>query len=204
MPATALDRTLYHEHVLVRVVSLALLGVALHMVAWSVGYLVLPAASLKGVFLSSRAPVVGGSAGGTLVRILLVNLVLGVGLTASANLFRVGRFPLGYVPALFHWVAFGLFNGTGSFSVSSAPRPPSLWGLLSSRGCWEIFAYSVVAAATVSLFVYRQRSWLNWRTRKERSLSDVTVSRTEWIAIGLSLLLLVAANWTEARSLMSG
>lgn len=172
------------------------------MAAWTLGYLLLPAEALKGIFLSSRLPVVGASEESTLVRIVGVNLLLGFGVTAAANLFRVGRLPLGYVPPLFHWTAFGLFHGTGSFSVATAPRPPSLLRLVASRGCWEILAYTIVAAATVDLFLFRQRSWLDWSTRRERSLADVSLSWRECTAIAVAFVLLVAANWTEARSLM--
>lgn len=192
---------LRHRSLLVRLAALTGLGVALHLAAWTVGYHLLPPEALRGVFLTSEIPVVGGSEGSTLSRILVVNLVFGVGLVVVANLFRVGRFPLGFVPVLFHWTAFGLFQGTGSFSVATAPRPPSIPELVASRGTWEILAYTIVGAATIGLFVYRQRSWLDWTTRKERALTDVSLSAAEWAATGVALALLVAANWTEARSL---
>lgn len=200
-----LSRTLYHRHVVVRAATLAALGILLHLLAWGVGFHLLAPEALRGVFLSSRIPVVGGSQADTLLRIVVVNLVLGVGLVAAANTFRVGRFPLGYLPALFHWTGYGLFNGTGSFSAGTTPPlPPSLSGLLTNRGSWEILAYTIVAAATVNLFLFRQRSWLDWSTRKERPMGDISVSRWEWAAVVLALLMLVAANWTEARSLMAG
>lgn len=189
---------------MVRAASLAVLGVTLHLLSWTLSYHLLPAEALKGVFLSSRLPVVEGSEGSTLSRILVVNLLLGFGLTAGANVFRIGRFPLGYLPALFHWTAYGVLNGTGSFTVSTAPVAPSLSGLLRNRGSWEILAYTIVAAATVGLFMYRQRTLLTLTARKERSLSETTVSLSEWAAIVVAFLLLVAANWTEARSLVAG
>lgn len=198
------DRTLYHPSVLVRLASLSTLGVAINLIAWTVAFNLLPEGALEGVFLSSRLPVAGGSEGGTLLRILTVNLLLGCGLVAAANLIRVGRFPLGYLPALAHWGLFGLILGSGSFAVERPARPPSLIALLASRGCWEILAYSIVAAATVGLFLYRQRSWLDWRTRRERTLGEVSLSSLEWGSLVLAAVLLAAANWTEARSLLSG
>lgn len=203
-PVGVLDRTLYDPRLLVRAGSLAALGITLHMTAWSLGFHVLPPEILKGVFLTSKVPVVGGSEGNTFLRIVLINVLLGFVLVAACNLFRIGRFPLGYLPALFHWVGFGLFNGTGSFEVPTPPRPPSLTGLVTSRGCWEIMAYTIVAAATVGLFVYRQDSLFQWTARKERAVTEVSVSPVEWTAIGLALALLVAANWTEAVSVVSG
>lgn len=197
-----LERTLYDRRVVVRAASLAALGVSLHLVAWTLAYHLLPAEALKGVFLSSRLPVVGGSEGDTLVRILVVNVFLGLGLVAVANTIRVGRFPLGYLPVLFHWTAFGLLHGTGSFGAARAPVPPSAWTLVRSRGSWEILAYTIAAAATVELFLFRQRSWTDWSTRRERSLAQLDVSRGSRAALVAALLLLVAANWTEAVSLV--
>lgn len=182
--------------------SLTLLGTALHLLAWTLAYHFLPAEALRDVFLTSRLPVVGASEGSTVVRILTVNLLIGCGLVAVANTIRVGRFPLGYLPVLFHWTAFGLLKGTGSFSVGRIAVAPSPGQLLRSRGTWEILAYTIVAAATVGLFLFRQRSWTDWSTRKERALADVEVSRTAWAAIAVALVLLTAANWTEARSLV--
>lgn len=199
-----LDRTLYHPRLPVRIVSLVALGAALHMLAWSLGYHLLPPEALKGAFLASKVPVVGGSEGETLFRIVVANLFLGFGLTAAANVFRIGRFPLGYLPPLFHWSAYGLVNGTGSFVVDTPPLAPSPWGLIRNRGSWEILAYTVVAAATIGLFMYRQHTLLTLTARKERSLSEVSLSRSEWMAVAAAFALLVAANWTEARSLMGG
>lgn len=199
-----LDRTLYHPRLIVRIVSLTALGVALHLLAWSLGYYLLPAEALKGVFLASKVPVVGGSEGDTLLRIVVANLLLGFGLTAAANFFRVSRFPLGYLPSLFHWSAYGLMNGTGSFVVDTSPLSPSLSGLIRNRGSWEILSYTIVAAATIGLFMYRQHTLLTLTARKERSFSEVSLSRSEWMAVAAAFALLVAANWTEALSLMGG
>jgi len=197
-----LERTLYDHRFAVRAASLAALGLSLHLVAWILAYHLLPPEALKGVFLSSRLPVVGGSEGGTLLRIFVVNVLLGFGLVAVANTIRVGRFPLGYVPVLFHWTAFGLLHGTGSFGVARSPMAPSAWTLVDSRGSWEILAYTIAAAATVGLFVFRQQSWTDWSTRRERSLDELEVSRAEQLALLAALLLVVAANWTEAVSLI--
>lgn len=144
----------------------------------------------------------GGSAGGTLGRILAVNLLLGFSLVAASDLFRVGRFPLGYFAVLAHWTLFGLVTGSGSLAAATASaQPPSLVGLLTSRGCWETLAYTIVAAATTGLSLYRQ---LAWRTRKVRDVEQIGLTREDWLAVGAACLLLAAANATEALSLMTG
>jgi len=191
---------------LVRRAILALsIGVLLNLAAWIVAFLLLPEGLLRGKTLAGSLPI--GEAGGlwrTLAEIFLYNLLIAGGLTAVANLFRVGHLSLGYVYAWGSWILLGLFLGTDSFSLPrGAKLSPSLLHLLQSSGFYEIAAYTIIAAATVNLFLFRQKSWLNWHTEKVRDWRDVRLNRREVGMVLAAVLLLFLANLNETFSIVA-
>lgn len=180
------------------------IGVLLNMAAWTLAFLFLPEGLLRGKTLAGRLPI--GETGGllrTLAEIFFYNLLIAGGLTAVANLFRVGDLPLGYVYAWGSWVLYGLFLGTDSFSLPRGGKlSPSLLRLAQSSGFYEIAAYTIIAAATVNLFLFRQTSWLNWHTQKVRDWRDVRLNRREVGLAVAALFLLFLANLNEAFSII--
>ncbi len=185
-------------NVVVRFLRLWAVGLAVHFAAWTIAYFLLPEGALRGVFSSSRLPLDESSWTAVAGRIVLYNVGVAAGLIAVANLFRVGRFPLGYVAVLAHWGLYGLFLGSDSFAYPRGGKlVPEVAGLLSRIGVWEITAYTLFAAATTGLFLYRQASWRNWSTARVRSASDWRLSVGEWVAVAVSLLLIVAAGLRE-------
>lgn len=199
-----LAQMLTSSQLLRRLLVALLIGVLLNLLAWTLGYLFLPEGFLRGKTLAGSLPI--GEAGGvlrTLAEIFLFNLLVGGGAAAAANLFRVGNLPLGYVYAWGNWVLFGLFLGTDSFTLARGARQvPSLLNLLRSSGLYEIGAYTLIAAATVNLFLYRQKSWLNWHTEKERDWGDVRLTRREIAGLLSAVALLLGANLVEAFSIV--
>lgn len=184
--------------------SIALLtGVGVNLIAWTIGYLLLPQGALGGATLATLLPIgETGGAGRILLEIFLFNLLVAGGASAAANLFRVGQLPLGYIYAWGNWALFGLFLGTDSFEVVGRGKlAPSLIQLLGSKGFYEISAYTLIASATIGLFMFRQRSWLNWSTVRERSWRELHLGRDEILALILAGILLFAANLWEALDL---
>lgn len=177
-----------------------LIGVLLNLLAWTAGYYFLAEGALQGATLAGNLPI--GEQGGPariFLEIFLFNLLVAGGVTAVANIFRVGNLPLGYVYVWGNWVLFGLFLGTDSFTIAGRGRlAPSVLRLLQSKGFYEISAYTIIAAATVGFFLYRQRSWLDWYTEKVRSRRDIRLKWSETLALLLAILLLLGANLWEA------
>lgn len=126
------------------------------------------------------------------------------GLIVGANLFRVGRLPLGYVPVLAHWSLFGLLLGTGSFEAAGAPVRPSPWALLGTVGFVEISAYTFLAAATTGLFLFRQRSWTDWTTTRERPLRSLRLSACELVTVGVAVVMVLAGAYRETIGILLG
>lgn len=190
---------------LFRRAALALaLGVLFNLIAWTVAFLLLPEGLLRGKTLAGSLPI--GETGGmlrTLSEVFLYNLLIAGGLTAVANLFRVGHLSLGYVYAWGSWILYGLFLGTDSFSLpQGAKLSPSLLHLLQGSGFYEIAAYTLIAAATVNLFLFQQKSWLNWHTEKVHEWQDVHLNRREIGMVLAAVLLLLLANLNESYSII--
>lgn len=132
-------------------------------------------------------------------RIVLYNWCVAGGFVAGANLVRVGHFPLGYIPVLAHWGLYGLFLGSDSFAHTQDGRLlPSVAVLVGRSGFVEMTGYTLLAAATTGLFLYRQASWRDMRTVRERHFSDWRLSMGEWLALTLSFLSILAAGVKEA------
>lgn len=188
------------DRLLLRFLTALLIGVGVNLIAWTVGYILLPQGALSGVTLATRLPI--GDSGGVvriLLEILLFNVVVAGGASTAANLFRVGQLPLGYVYAWGNWGLFGLFLGTDSFELAGRGKlAPSVIQLLGSKGFYEISAYTLIASATIGLFIFRQRSWVDWSTVRERSWRDLRLGRGEILALIMAGLLLFAANLWEA------
>lgn len=184
--------------ILRRFVTLWAAGLVVHYAAWLLGYRFLPEGVLRGVFWSSNLPLEGGGAWTAAGRIILFNGVIAAGLILLANLFRVKDFPLGYLPVLVHWALYGLFLGTDSFSYPQGGKiAPSLSGLVGRIGFAEITGYTLVAAATAVLYQFRQTSWTDWSTVRERRWRDVRLGRGEWIALAIAALLILYGGVRE-------
>lgn len=186
-----------------RFVAVWAIGVFLNLTAWTLAYLFLPEGILRQVFPVADIPLETSSLWSVFFRIFAYNLLIAGGLIALANLFRVGEFPLGYVVALSHWILFGLFLGTNSFTIAHGSKlPPAPLLLITRSGFYEISAYSMIAAATTGLFIYHQSSWLNWRTEKQRDWKQIYISMGERVMLLAAVVILIASNLYEAISIM--
>lgn len=190
--------------VLRRFLRLWALGLSLLFAAWLSGYFLVPQGALKDVFLSSRLPLESARATSVVGRIALYNGLIASGLIAIANLFRVGRFPLGYLPVLIHWALFGLFLGTDSFAYSQGGRLlPSVSILLGGSGVFEITGYTLIAAATCGFNLFRQTSWTDWSTVRERSWQELRLTRSDWIALAVAFALILFAALREGLAIIT-
>lgn len=194
---------LIHKNVLRRGAIALTTGLVLNLLAWTLGYYLLPEGALSGATLASRLPIGNqGSVGSIFLKIFLYNFLIAGGASAAINIFRVGDLPLSYIYVWGMWILYGLFLGTNSFEIPrTIPPAPSLVMLLSSSGFYEIGAYTLIAASTINLFQYRQVSWTNWKTDRVRDWEDIHLNRREIFTILLAVLILVGANLQEAVSI---
>lgn len=129
--------------------------------------------------------------------IVASNSVL-LALIVSGNLFvRFGAVTVGLVILLWQAVAIGWTAGTNGFmdpfpSFAAANRAFLFIGL------WEITAYVLLCAATVTKSLLISESFPARKWSEQRSLKDLRFTRSEWIVVAISIFLLLGAGAIEA------
>jgi hypothetical protein len=193
-----LTRYLLHDDLLVRFPALLLADAVVLLAAWTLGYLLLPEGILAG---RTGAAVLAGTdlAGGSVVleaaRLLAINLaVVGCAIVAP-NLVRQGGYPLGYSALAVITAVFGVTIGTNSFAVSLGGKMPLSLEVFGSSGLYEIAAYALAAAATVSIV-----RWQVVGSKAERvpPVTDRAAIRQRNAGVAAALVILVLACTFEA------
>ncbi len=189
---------LLHDNLLVRFPALLLADAIVLVAAWMLGYLLLPEGFLTG--RTGAAVLAGGDlAGGSVVleavRLLAINLaVVGCAIIAP-NLVRQGGYPLGYGTLATITAVFGVTIGTNSFAVSLGGKMPPSPEVFGSSGLYEIAAYALAAASTVSIV-----RWQVVGSKAERVLpvTDRGAIRQRNVGVVVAIVILVLACTFEA------
>jgi hypothetical protein len=193
-------RYLLHDKLLVRFGSLLGVVLVVFLSAWTISYLFLP----EGVLLGKTAAqalagndLAGGSVYLEWLRIFALNLGM-MGLFVAANLFRAeGNVPMGYIAVAANALMFGAIIGTNSFTLSQGAKIPPSLGIFGSSGIYEIAAYVLAAAATVSISKYR----LVGKWGEKMSLPQIpSVIRERNAGVLLAIaILVIACGWEAYR-----
>ncbi|MBX5477399.1 MAG: hypothetical protein IRZ18_09805 [Clostridia bacterium] len=163
--------------------------------AWWAGYAWFPEGALRARTISSALPLERFGPAGRVVAVLGSNVLAAALFVAGANLLRVRRLPLGFLPPLVYWGLYGLLLGTNSFATPLPERPaPSLAAVLARVGFMELTAYVLVAAATAGWARWRQDSWLGGPVR---GLDPRPLRAPEYTMLALAGVLLVCAALRE-------
>ncbi len=194
---------LTHRSVWVRFAALWGLAAAVCLVAWSLGYALLPEGVLRG-----RIPTQALAGGADSLRTPLaewarifgLNLLLATVSIAGVGLIldERGR-PLSYVVVMGWAGLYGLLLGTDSFSLPLAggATAPSL-AVLTRSGPYELSAYALLAAALRGTARFRIIGrWWGLRQSME-PVRPKGLTRQEWLAVAAALLLLAWSNAREA------
>lgn len=192
------------ERLMFRFTALYLTGLALFLLAWVVGYYLLPEGVLQGVLGASR---LAGSDRPSepvreAVKIFILNLFPLVFIVAANYTLRIKSFPLGYIIPLAYMVLYGITIGTNSFSVPMTVRMPPSFAVLQRSGLYEMAAYALLAAATATISRYRLVRFSS--PAEEMPAGEIPgFSNTQKLGVGLAVLILLVASWHEALMLFS-
>ena len=193
------NKFMFNDSIIVRFISLFMIGAILFTGVWYLSYHFLPEGILQGK--TGSAIIVGSDAAPTMLeewgKIVLYNLVaLFVIVLINFIRFR-DRFPLGYVTPLGLIIMYAVFLGTNSFSIPMAePMAPTL-AVLGRGGPYEMTAFMLVAVATYN----QSRIAL---TEEILRISQVPrLSLEQWVGIGLAIALIFLAGWREATMIMA-
>ncbi|MBC2699882.1 MAG: hypothetical protein HF976_00425 [ANME-2 cluster archaeon] len=199
------NKFLFNDSIIVRFISLFMIGAILFTGVWYLSYHFLPEGIMQGK--AGSAIIVGSDVAPTMLEewgtIALWNLG-GLLLIVLINFIRyLDRFPLGYIPPLGQIAIYAIFLGTNSFSIPMAePMAPTL-AVFSRAGPFEMTAFILVAVAT-----YNQSHIA--LTEEMHSLKDLhrispvpRMSLEQWAGIWLAITLILLAGWREAAMIMA-
>lgn len=122
-------RYIEHEKVVVRFLSLYLLGLVLFFAGWPLSYLVLPEGLIRGLYPLTQ--MAGDKATGSLLKefftIFGVNLIGLLAIILGNYILRVRTIAFGYLVPLAWMIMYGITIGTNSFSIPLAePMAPTI------------------------------------------------------------------------------
>jgi len=200
------NKFLFNDSIIIRFISLFVIGAILFTLVWHLSYHFLPEGILQGK--TGSAIIVGSDAATTMLEewgtIVMYNLGVLL-LIVLVNFIRyLDRFPLGYITPLGMIALYAVFLGTNSFSMPMVePMAPTLV-VLGRGGPYEMTAYILVAVAT-----YNQ-SRIALTKEEIHSLKDIhhispvpRMSLEQWVGVGLAIALIILAGWREAAMIMA-
>ena len=192
-----------HENLLVRFAGLYLLGLLLFLLAWNLGYFLLPEAALRGSSVAAKAAgeQVSGSLYGELSRIFLVNLILGSIIIGFNFAIRINRVPLGYMIPLVWFILYGLTLGSNSFTIAMDQRMAPSLEVIGRSGLYEMAAYTLLAAATFSISRFEIKQI--FRSNPEKNTDKKTLNYRNYLAFALALIILLLAALRESMMLQN-
>ena len=199
------NKYLFNDSIIVRFISLFVIGAILFTVAWYISYHFLPEGILQGK--TGSAIIVGSEAAPTMLEewgtIVMWNLGA-LFLVFIVNLIRyLDRFPLGYLNPIGMITRYAICLGTNSFFIPMAERMAPTLAVLLRGGPYEMTAFILMAVAT-----YNQSCFA--LTKGMHSLKDIHrispvpwMSLEQWAGIGLAIALILLAGWREAAMIMA-
>ncbi len=196
---------LLHEKLLVRFSALLGVIVVAFLAAWTLSYLLLPEGMLRGrsfAQLLAGNELTGGSVWLEWIRLLAINLGVVFLVIIAPNIFRAeNNYPLGYTSTSLIAMIFGVTLGTNSFAAPLGGKMMPTIVVLGSSGLYEIAAYVLAAAATVS--ISRVRLVGKWPKQTVETITPPqakSVFQEQFIGILLSIVILgIACGWEAYR-----
>ena len=197
-------KLLCHKAWYIRFLSLLGLGTALFVLAWTLGYYLLPEGFLRG--RSGAAALAGAEAAPSFtlefLRIAAINLVMMAIVVYANRLLLVRGYPLGYLLPLIWSVNYALTLGTNSFSIPlPQPMAPS-FAVLGRSGPYEIAAYMLAATATYGISANRFKRLIP-PDSEPIDPQPAFAENVSWFGLALAVALLIAANAYEAHMIVS-
>ncbi len=200
-----LSELFLNSNVIIRFASLLTVGCILFILAWSVGYNVLPEGAFRAGAEAHMARSSLDDTSQTIVaewaKIMHANLIPILLIVFGSLLIKINSIPLGYVIALYNVILYGLFVGTNSFAIPYTERMPPSFAILERSGPYEMTALMLLAAATGTWSLFEVKRL--FRTVPERIVLPPRFKLSDFAAVLLGIGLMMAANWREAAMIMS-
>ena len=193
-----------HEKVIVRFISLYLLGLTMFFAAWTFSYLLLPEGMLGGIGILGR--LAGDTAADAVIKefalIFSLNLI-GFGAVIVGNLIlRVKFFSFGYLIPLAWMMIYGVLLGTNSFSIPMEQAMAPSLAVFGRSGLYEMMSFVLLAAATNSISLNYSESFRS-KSRPVPRNERWPMKKEQWVWVAIAILLLAGAAIREAYMIVS-
>lgn len=198
-----LMKFLADNRLIVRFISLYIIGLVLFFLSWTVTYFLVPEGILSGGLLSKLA---GDTAADTLgletMKIFIINLV-GMLLIVGGNyLLRVKYFSYGYLVVLAWMVMYGAILGTNSFSIPLKETLAPTIAVFKRSGLYEMMAGVLIAVATDTISINKSESFFSTSQKVPKSKRQ-SIKKDGWLAIGAAVLILFGSALREAYMIIN-
>jgi hypothetical protein len=196
---------LLHDKLPIRFGSLLGVVLVFFLGAWTLSYLFLPEGILQGRNVGqilAGNDLAGGSVWLEWLRIFAINLVVMLLVIIAPNVFRTeGDYPLGYHTATLIAMMYGVILGTDSFTLSMGGKIAPTVAIFGRSGIYEIAAYVLAAAATVSISKYHLVG--KWPKQTIEAIvppkaKSVIQERNVGVLLAITILL-IACGWEAYR-----
>ena len=198
-----MHKYLASDNAWIRFISLLSVTLILFVIAWVIGFYLLPEGFLRGKF--AGAALAGETAAESLtkefLRIAVINLVMLAPIMAGNWVFKHKEIPLGYVVPIVWAVIYAVVIGTNSTTIPMPERMAPSMQVLARSGLYEISAYALAAAATYGISAYRVIRFYPPESEKIMPAPRL-LHAIHWPALATAILLLMAANLWEAYQIV--
>jgi hypothetical protein len=184
-------KTFLSDSLPIRFFSLLIAGALILIISWYIGYYLLP----EGV-VTTGAPAGEAAAPNVLLE---TTVIVGYNLLVMLVIVAIGvllpQYPFAYLIPLVWCGFYGILLGTNSFVLPMAERMAPSLAVFERAGPIEMAAYLLAAAAAYSP--------LRSRITRIKEAIKAPLSRSQYIGIGIAVLMILAAAYREAQMILA-
>lgn len=194
-----MKKFLGNEKIIIRFISLYVLGLILFFISWTIAYLILPEGFLRGIGILGA--LTGDSAADSVLKefmiIFSLNLIGFLFIILGNYILRVRYFSFGYLIPLAWMIMYAFILGTNSFTIPmETSMVPSLQVFYRS-GLYEMMAGTLLAVATDTISINKSESFF---TSSKPILKNerVPMKKDQWLAVIIAIFILAISAFREA------
>ncbi len=194
-----MKKFLGNEKIIIRFISLYVLGLILFFISWTIAYLILPEGFLRGIGILGA--LAGDSAADSVLKefmiIFSLNLIGFLFIILGNYILRVRYFSFGYLIPLAWMIMYAFILGTNSFTIPmETSMVPSLQVFYRS-GLYEMMAGTLLAVATDTISINKSESFF---TSSKPILKNerVPMKKDQWLAVIIAIFILAISAFREA------
>jgi len=189
---------IYHKSIIIRFLGLYLLGLLIFITAWFLSFHFFPEGLMRDTSLAAKlaGSDVSVSLGKELVRIFLINLLMGSVIILFNLSFRINNIPLGYLIPPIWFLLYGFIIGSNSFTIEMTERIAPSLAVLSRSGLYEMAAYTLIAVSTFNISRFEIKAL--FKTNPEKIYKPIAMNRQQYTGLIIAILILLLSNTIEA------